>query len=842
MKKIKSFTTGRQHIQGIKRKLLLSMILALVFIFIAAFFSTVAAGQEPLSVKIGAYANQPKIFMDADGVISGFWPDLMEHIAKTENWKIKYVWGTWNEGLDHLINKEIDIMPDVAFTEKRNKLYAFSEAPVLMSWTRVYVNEENEEIQSMLDLKNKKIAALKGSVNLEGAGGLREIALGFNLNCTFLELDDYTEVFKAVEENRGDAGITNRNFGNKNAKNFKVKKTPIIFQPINMKFAFPKDAESTRYLAGRINYHIKQLKQDENSVYYQLLEEYFEAEIAEKEVFPKWLSAALKIIAALFILCILVIIATRIQVKRKTSEVLSGREALQMSEERYRSVFENTGTATVILTEDMTISMANSEFEKLSGYSRKEIEGKKKWTEFVVEEDLEWMKEYATERRKNGGKAPTEYDFRFDNKRDSVKDIFLKIGMIPGTKKSVASLMDITDRKKAEREIKHLNLVLSAIRNVNQLVVTEKDRGRLIQGACDNLTETRGYYSAWIVLFDDAGRYAISAESGLGKGFLPMVEMLKGGEFTTCGRNALSQQGVVVIENPASTCTDCPFVDIHHGEAAMIIRLEYGEKIYGLLSVYIPPDFALNEEEQGLFKEVAEDIAFALHGIDMEAEREKIEDQIKRSLREKESLLAEIHHRVKNNMQIITSLLSLQSKDIEDERSLALIKNCEDRIMAMSLIHEKLYLSKDLSQIDFHDYMEDLSALLFQTCRVDSRNVSFSSHIKNISFNIETAIPLGLIANELISNAMKYAFPEGRKGKIVVELTQNRKTEEYTLTVTDDGIGIPEGIDYKNPETFGLQLVDMLTEQLSGTMELDRSKEGTSFKIIFNEQKYRKRI
>ncbi|MBA7583172.1 putative sensor histidine kinase pdtaS [subsurface metagenome] len=234
--------------------------------------------------------------------------------------------------------------------------------------------------------------------------------------------------------------------------------------------------------------------------------------------------------------------------------------------------------------------------------------------------------------------------------------------------------------------------------------------------------------------------------------------------------------------------------------------------------------------------------AVKLVGISLDiTARKNAEEKIQQSLREKETLLAEIHHRVKNNMQIITSLLSLQSKDIEDERALSLIRNCEDRIGAMSLVHEKLYLSEDLSRIDFSDYITSMAARLFQVHRVDSRVVSFSSHIRDALFNIETAIPLGLIINELISNAMKHAFPEGEKGNIAVELTQNTKTEEYTLTVTNDGIGFPEEIDYQNPETFGLQLVNMLTEQLSGTVELDRSR-GTSFRITFKEHTYKRRI
>ncbi|MDO9514615.1 MAG: histidine kinase dimerization/phosphoacceptor domain -containing protein, partial [Syntrophales bacterium] len=145
------------------------------------------------------------------------------------------------------------------------------------------------------------------------------------------------------------------------------------------------------------------------------------------------------------------------------------------------------------------------------------------------------------------------------------------------------------------------------------------------------------------------------------------------------------------------------------------------------------------------------------------ADHKHAEAQIKQSLREKENLLAEIHHRVKNNMQIISSLLSLQAEYITDEKALSLVKDCEDRIRSMALVHEKLYLSEDLSQIDFSEYIESIATRLFQTHGVDSRVVTFSPQVNDILFTIETAIPLGLIINELFSNSLRYAFPGGQK-------------------------------------------------------------------------------
>jgi PAS domain S-box-containing protein len=179
-------------------------------------------------------------------------------------------------------------------------------------------------------------------------------------------------------------------------------------------------------------------------------------------------------------------------------------------------------------------------------------------------------------------------------------------------------ITDITDRKAAEGKIEHLNLVLSAIRNVNQLITRERDRDRLLQSACETLIATRGYHSAWIALLDESEGLVTTAEAGLGQDFLPIVERLKRGELTDCMQRALKQPGSVITQDPSSTCADCPLSSMYDSKGAVTIRLGYGGKVYGLLSVSLPRDLTADEEERALFEEVAGDIAFALHSAGQE--------------------------------------------------------------------------------------------------------------------------------------------------------------------------------------------------------------------------------
>jgi two-component sensor histidine kinase len=211
------------------------------------------------------------------------------------------------------------------------------------------------------------------------------------------------------------------------------------------------------------------------------------------------------------------------------------------------------------------------------------------------------------------------------------------------------------------------------------------------------------------------------------------------------------------------------------------------------------------------------------------AERAKVEEKLEASLGEKELLLKEIHHRVKNNLQIISSLLSLQTAGTTREDAARSLQDSQNRIRSMALIHEKLYRSADFVSIDFREYAESLIAHLSRSYIVNP-GVRINTGIADVSLDIDTAIPCGLIINELITNSLKYAFPGGAGGEIRVSMTG--EADHYTLTVGDNGVGLPPETDIRNTPSLGLQLVISLTEQLNGQIELLEG-EGTTYRITF---------
>jgi len=219
-------------------------------------------------------------------------------------------------------------------------------------------------------------------------------------------------------------------------------------------------------------------------------------------------------------------------------------------------------------------------------------------------------------------------------------------------------------------------------------------------------------------------------------------------------------------------------------------------------------------------------------------ERRHAEEIIQASLREKEALLKEIHHRVKNNLQVTSSLLRLQAAAIDDDHSREMFEETENRIRSMALVHEKLYQATNLSRIDFADYIRTLGDLLFRSSAINPDNVTLDVSGSEIFLSIDAAVPCGLIFNELLSNALKHAFPGDRKGKISVHLNEHGDGP-ISMSVRDDGVGLPAVFDFDRTETLGLQLVQALVGQIDGRITIERRDAGAGFNVVFPPERGR---
>lgn len=243
-----------------------------------------------------------------------------------------------------------------------------------------------------------------------------------------------------------------------------------------------------------------------------------------------------------------------------------------------------------------------------------------------------------------------------------------------------------------------------------------------------------------------------------------------------------------------------------------------GHAVYILLSVSLVRDV----NQQPLF--------FIAQMKDI-TQRKQAEDRMAASLREKEVLLREIHHRVKNNLQIVSSLLDLQSGYTSDPETLKLFEESRGRVRSMALIHERLYRSGDLAHVDVSEYIQQLADDLYRSYKVSAQDVLLDLRIDAPPLGIDVAIPCGLLLNELMSNCLKHAFPDGRGGKICISLLGN-VVGEYVLSVADNGVGFPSTVDFRNSSSFGLQLINTIVEQLHGDLDM-KTDDGTAFTIRF---------
>lgn len=439
----------------------------------------------------------------------------------------------------------------------------------------------------------------------------------------------------------------------------------------------------------------------------------------------------------------------------------------------------------------------------------------------------------------------------------------------------VSVALDITRRKRAQNKITHLNVVLRAIRSVNQLIVREKDRDRLLQGVCDGLIETRGYHHAWIVLMDESGNFVIGSQAGLEERFSSVIDRLKGGQIVECAKKALTQTSVKITKRFSDTCGDCPLVNQYKDGEAMTIRLQYQNKVYGIISVSVPVGMAKDEEEQALFQEVAQDIAFALRNMEMEEKHKKAEKKIKEYAEElkirnlelkvetekvteadrlKSEFLANMSHEIRTPLSAISGaayLLNKSSLSSEQRELCNIVAQSEKHLL--QLINDIL----DLARIEAGEVrLEWEEFSLKETLKELISGFKLEAEKKGIKLDLvyPSHLPTRISAGkgkitQIVSNFLSNALKFTEEGSIEV-MVDKEADSKIQILIKDTGVGIAEEklshifnkfyqidgtIRRKYSGTgLGLTIVKELAHILGGKIEVKSElKKGSTFSFSF---------
>ena len=466
---------------------------------------------------------------------------------------------------------------------------------------------------------------------------------------------------------------------------------------------------------------------------------------------------------------------------RHTQQKLEFSQAqVRESEAHFRSIFEGMGEGLLITDLSDVISYANGRMAEMCGYEREEMLGRPAYQLLLPREQWPALSGY-NERRAQGHADVYETELLRKNGQRfwaliHANPLRNAQGKVVGT---IGAQIDITERKWAEKALRESEeRFRQLIEQAVDAVMVHDERGQMLmanQRFCQNLGYTRPEALALHVADFELNFDAESVEK----------------------KWSQLQNGVSMSVNGLHRRKDGTSfpVEVHVG--------------------------AVQFDGKRVMLAIARDVT----------RRRQHEAAMSASLREKEVMLKEIHHRVKNNLQIICSLLNMQADSVEDEPTRAAFGETRNRVRSMALIHEQLYQTPDLAHIDLGDYLETLVASIQRSAGAHGKNVAFDFSCETVALDIDRAVPCGLIVNELVTNAIKYAFPGGRRGTI--ELQLRAPNQNLILSVRDNGIGMKPDLNWEQSDSIGLQLVSALTQQLEGEMGLETGNGGTVWTIRF---------
>lgn len=395
-------------------------------------------------------------------------------------------------------------------------------------------------------------------------------------------------------------------------------------------------------------------------------------------------------------------------------------------------------------------------------------------------------------------------------------------------------ITDITEKKLFEEETVKKNKELSALYEFGKSLTKLAETSEIIESIGAMLGKLFNSNNIYVSLYDENNNY------------ITFPFYLRNGERTELTGREYSNRFVeyiiktgkpLLINQNAKGYLASKGVLSDQVEALSMITspLIAGEKVLGVIALQdFENENSFTDSQLELLATVASQAAIAL-------ENAYLYSRVTKSLREKEVLLQEVHHRVKNNLQVMSSLIKLQSHYIKDEKMLEVMKETGGRIQSMAIVHTKLYNTRDYDQIDFSEYVKSLAENFTTTYGLRMKNIRINIDIMNILLNIDTAIPCGLIINELVSNAVKYAFPDNRGGEIFISL-KKKDSRKFVLSLRDTGVGASQKEDIGKSDTLGIQLVNLLSKQMNGQIEIINEKDrGLEFRISFEEAVYKNR-
>ncbi len=510
-------------------------------------------------------------------------------------------------------------------------------------------------------------------------------------------------------------------------------------------------------------------------------------------------------------------------------------QKLEESERKYREIFENVQDVFYQADNDGRILDISPSIHRYSGYRREDLIGKKIELLYHKPEDRNKLLDLL----KAQGEV-SDYEAVLKNKAQekvyvSINAHLLKnsIGEVIGVE---GTLRDISERKRTEKEINYRleleNLLMEISKNFINISPEKADDA--IDEALQKIGEFMQVDRSYLFQISESGDALNNTHEWCAPGIEPQIDTQQNVKMDDLKwiTDILHEKGQVQIKSveklPLQAQNEKEYLQSQDIKSMTAVVLKLHGEIQGMVG------FDSVKKEREWSKENIDLLVMLGEIFTNLLEKREAEKTMEKSLHEKEVLLREIHHRVKNNMQIISSLLNLQLNYETEDKTRQVLQESQGRIKSMSMVHEKLYQSTSLSEIKFGSYLQQLVDDLFFSYGVSPLEIKPVMDIEDIYINIDTAIPLGLIVNELVTNSLKYAFPGSKKGEIKISFKQING--EFELKVSDNGVGLGN-VDVEHTKTLGMKLVRSLSDQLDAKWELDR-KKGTSFTFHFKEMKY----